>query len=57
VTAFVEEEDQSTKRRTVLCTGQAGVDNLKVELFDRCLKLFSVGCLSVTTSRGTVDAG
>ena len=57
MTAFVEEEDQSTKRRTVLCTGQAGVDNLKVELFDRCLKLFSVGCLSVTTSRGTVDAG
>jgi hypothetical protein len=35
----------------------AGAHNRKVELFDRCVKLFSLGCLSVTTSRGTVDAG
>jgi hypothetical protein len=55
VTALVEEEDQPTKQRTVLCKGQVGVHNPKAELFVRCLKCFSVGCLSVTTSRGTVD--
>jgi len=57
VTAFVEEGGQPTKQRTVLCTSETIVDNLKVELFNGCLKLFSVFCLSVTTSRGTVDAG
>src|SRR5882724_5718994 len=50
VTAFVEEEGQPTKQRTVLCTSEAVVHNLKVKLFNRCLKLFSVCCLSVTTS-------
>src|SRR5579864_9581887 len=57
VTAFVGEEGQPTKQRAVLCTSETLVHNLKVGVFNRCLKLFSVFCLSVTTSRGTVDAG
>ena len=57
VTAFVEKEGQPTKQRTVLCTSEEVVRNLRLELFNRFLKLFSLCYLSVTTSRGTVGAG
>jgi hypothetical protein len=44
---------QANPQSKVLFTSETLVYKLKVELFNCCLKLFSVICLSVTRSLGT----